>query len=165
MKKTLAATFLLVCGSALLGATVFREPIARAAQTVGATIVGPLDGNGDVAVHEQGTAAVEVTNDTLSVHPSTASKGGYLLISSLDAGKRASASPSLDAQLIAVTATKGEGFIQFGDGLGHTLLALSFEPGHDLIFPLTQILPLGDVTVDCSGSSPTPCAVSISYSG
>jgi hypothetical protein len=49
---------LLVVGATILGATVLREPIARAAQTVDANIIGPLDGNGNVKVHEQGTASV-----------------------------------------------------------------------------------------------------------
>jgi hypothetical protein len=52
---------LLVVGSAVLGATVFREPIARAAQATATTIVGPLDSNGNVKVHEQGTATVSGT--------------------------------------------------------------------------------------------------------
>jgi hypothetical protein len=53
--------------SLVLGATVFREPVAWAAQNVSATITGPLDGQGNVAVHEQGTANVSVTNSQLSV--------------------------------------------------------------------------------------------------
>ena len=52
---------LLVVGSLVLGATVFQAPIAGAAQTVAATIVGPLDSNGNVKVHEQGTAQVAGT--------------------------------------------------------------------------------------------------------
>lgn len=52
----------------VLGATVLSEPIAQAAQTVSATIVGPLDGSGNVKVHEQGTASVNVTNAQLAVH-------------------------------------------------------------------------------------------------
>jgi hypothetical protein len=52
---------LLVLGAGILGATVLREPIARAAQTVDATIIGPLDGQGNVAVHEQGTANVRAS--------------------------------------------------------------------------------------------------------
>jgi hypothetical protein len=51
---------LLLLGSTILGATVLREPIALAAQGVDATIIGPLDGQGNVKVHEQGTAAVIV---------------------------------------------------------------------------------------------------------
>jgi hypothetical protein len=53
--------------SLVLGATVFSAPIAWAAQSVSATITGPLDGQGNVAVHEQGTANVSVTNSQLSV--------------------------------------------------------------------------------------------------
>ena len=53
--------------SLVLGATVFSAPIARAAQSVSATITGPLDGQGNVTVHEQGTANVSVTNSQLSV--------------------------------------------------------------------------------------------------
>src|SRR5438128_1891572 len=52
---------LLVVGATILGGTVLREPIAYAAQSVSATVVGPLDSNGNVAVHEQGTATVAGT--------------------------------------------------------------------------------------------------------
>jgi hypothetical protein len=52
---------LLLAGATILGTTVLREPIASAAQHVSATIVGPLDANGNVKVHEQGTANVNVT--------------------------------------------------------------------------------------------------------
>jgi len=59
---------LLICLGALvatlLGATVLREPTATAAQTVGATIVGPLDAAGNVKVHEQGTASVASADET-----------------------------------------------------------------------------------------------------
>jgi len=58
---------LVILGATVLGATVLREPIAWAAQTVDAKIIGPLDGNGNVAVHEQGTANVSVTNGRLAV--------------------------------------------------------------------------------------------------
>ena len=43
--------------SVVLGATVFRAPIAMAAQLVNATIVGPLDADGNVKVHDQGTVS------------------------------------------------------------------------------------------------------------
>jgi hypothetical protein len=49
---------LLLVGATILGSTVLREPIANAAQSVDANIIGPLDGNGNVKVHEQGTANV-----------------------------------------------------------------------------------------------------------
>lgn len=51
---------LLVVGGTVLGATMLREPVALAAQAISATIVGPLDANGNVMVHEQGTANVSV---------------------------------------------------------------------------------------------------------
>jgi hypothetical protein len=53
---------LLVVGATILGSTVLREPIASAAQTVGTNIIGPLDAQGNVKVHEQGTASVAITN-------------------------------------------------------------------------------------------------------
>src|SRR5262245_17673609 len=72
MKKWSFVALLLV-GATLLGATVLREPIARAAQSTATTIVGPLDVNGNVKVHEQGTAAVSDTAaagklDTANTH-------------------------------------------------------------------------------------------------
>jgi hypothetical protein len=65
MKKWQFVALLLV-GSAILGATVMREPIAWAAQVVDAKIVAPLDGAGNVKVHEQGT--VQVTG-TVGIRP------------------------------------------------------------------------------------------------
>jgi hypothetical protein len=54
---------ILVLGATFLGATVLSGPIATAAQSVGATITGPLDGQGNVKVHEQGTANVNVVGN------------------------------------------------------------------------------------------------------
>jgi hypothetical protein len=54
---------LLVLGATFLGATVLSGPIAAAAQSVSATITGPLDGQGNVKVHEQGTANVHVAGN------------------------------------------------------------------------------------------------------
>jgi hypothetical protein len=51
---------LLVLSATFLSATVLSGPIASAAQSVSATITGPLDGQGNVKVHEQGTANVNV---------------------------------------------------------------------------------------------------------
>ena len=61
MKKLSLAALLLVAAT-VLGATVLREPVADAATAVlQSNIVGPLDGNGNVKVHEQGTASVQGT--------------------------------------------------------------------------------------------------------
>jgi hypothetical protein len=58
MKKWLLVATLTI-GVVTVAATLLVEPIASAAQTVSATTIGPLDGQGNVAVHEQGTAAVK----------------------------------------------------------------------------------------------------------
>ena len=55
---------LLLVGAMVLGSTVLHEPIANAAKDVGTTIVGPLDANGNVKVHEQGTATVKSGDQT-----------------------------------------------------------------------------------------------------
>jgi hypothetical protein len=53
--RSYVLTGLGVVAGLVLGTTVFGSTIASAAQTVGATIIGPLDGGGNVRVHEQGT--------------------------------------------------------------------------------------------------------------
>jgi hypothetical protein len=58
MRRPLAFVVSALLAGAVLGATVLREPVAWAAQTVDATIIGPLDANGNVKVHEQGTVQV-----------------------------------------------------------------------------------------------------------
>jgi hypothetical protein len=56
--KRLHFVALLIVGATILGATVLREPIALAAQIVDANIIGPLDADGNIKVHEQGTPTV-----------------------------------------------------------------------------------------------------------
>jgi hypothetical protein len=67
MRKALMPAFLLLLGSALLGATVLHEPLAHAAQAIfisnDASNPVPVqeqstDENGNIKVHEQGTASV-----------------------------------------------------------------------------------------------------------
>ena len=66
---------LLLAGAMFLGATVFREPIARAAQTVSATIVGPLDAEGNVKVLDQ-LDVYEISSSSIrSSTPLPASRG------------------------------------------------------------------------------------------
>jgi hypothetical protein len=88
MRRALMPAFLLLIGSTVLGATVFQEPIAKAASTMTSVFVSnaktspvPVqevntDANGNIKVHEQGTAAVSVSgtpnvtiaNTTVPVH-------------------------------------------------------------------------------------------------
>jgi hypothetical protein len=71
MRKVLMPAFLLSLGSALLGATVLHEPLAHAAQAIfisnDSSNPVPVqeqrtDANGNIKVHEQGTANVNVGN-------------------------------------------------------------------------------------------------------
>ena len=80
MRKALIPAFLLLLGSTVLGATVLREPIARAAAPISSVFVSndaahpvpvrdqSIDANGNVKVHEQGTAAVRDVSSS-SAHP------------------------------------------------------------------------------------------------
>lgn len=80
MKKALIPAFLLLLGSTILGATVLREPLAQAAAPIASVFVSNdasspipvreqnLDANGNVKVHEQGTANVNV-NGVVTTQP------------------------------------------------------------------------------------------------
>jgi hypothetical protein len=75
MRKALIPAFLLMLGSVVLGATVLREPIAKAASPftnvfVANTASNPVpvrdvntDSSGNIKVHEQGTANVNVVDN------------------------------------------------------------------------------------------------------
>jgi hypothetical protein len=71
-----------------LGATVFREPIAWAAQSLDATIVGPVVGQ-NVRVHEEGTANVKAAdNPALQPFHRFVSGDGTVLSFTVPSGKR-----------------------------------------------------------------------------
>lgn len=78
--------------SVVLGATVFRQPIVWAAQAVDAMIVAPLDGSGNLKVHEQGTANVSITNTS----PIPVSEGETTVLGALSHGTSSSGSFSFD---------------------------------------------------------------------
>lgn len=59
MRRALILAFLLVLLSLILGATTFREPVAWAAGVINVNITN-VDRNGNVKVHERGTANVNV---------------------------------------------------------------------------------------------------------
>ena len=96
MRKALLPTFLLVLGAVILGSTVFREQLAEAAslftnviignavsnpvpvQQGTAMVAGTVDTNGNIKVHEQPTANVDVTNkgpDAARAEPGTDGPG------------------------------------------------------------------------------------------
>src|SRR5215207_5389659 len=88
MKKAIIPAFLLVLGSMVLGATVLQERLAWAAPPLPSVFVandaaspGPareqnVDADGNIKVHEQGTADVNVTNTSLTVAPPEPIAGG-----------------------------------------------------------------------------------------
>ena len=55
----------LIAVAVVLGATVFREDVAQAAQGILSVREQNFDSNGNIKVHEQGTANVNITNQTL----------------------------------------------------------------------------------------------------
>jgi hypothetical protein len=83
MKKAIIPAFLLVLGSTVLGATVLQERLAWAAPPLPSVFVANdaaspvpareqnVDADGNIKVHEQGTADVNVTNTSLQVAPRT----------------------------------------------------------------------------------------------
>jgi len=60
MKQRIAIATALVGLAAILGATVFRDQVALAAQSIDAHITN-VDGNGNIKVHEQGTPTVAIS--------------------------------------------------------------------------------------------------------
>jgi hypothetical protein len=70
MRRALIPAFLLLLGSTVLGATVLREPLASAATSISSLAAGGsapvteqnVDTNGNIKVHEQGVANVNLTS-------------------------------------------------------------------------------------------------------
>jgi hypothetical protein len=164
MKKWLFAVGL-VGGSLLLGGTVLREPIAYAAQSLSATIVGPLDANGNVKTHEQGTADVNVTNTDLAVHgavsvstPSPISSGAREASADGGVSFKLSGIGTQTASVISVDMTPGAtGFELYTDGGG---IAAAFEgPGAGgqahILIPLPR--PISFDSIACFGGGNELC--------
>jgi len=77
MRKALIPAVLLVVTAIVLGSTVFREQIARAATTPFQNVVVQNTNTNPIPVQQQGTANVNVTNSTVPVHEQgTANVGG-----------------------------------------------------------------------------------------
>jgi hypothetical protein len=152
---------LLVVGATILGSTILREPIASAAQSVSATIVGPLDANGNVAVHEQGTASVHVDNTKL---PSAAPATQHLLVD-LSGGGSETFGP-VDASLIVVYSSNdntGSVFLYDGNELALALQGpVSGSPNH-YVLPLTQPIRLSKASL--SQCAVPPCSAEVEIVG
>jgi hypothetical protein len=147
---------LLVIGSALLGATVLSEPIASAAQNIGATITGPLDGQGNVRVHEQGTANVNVTNSSLSVAAQPPVTGGGDS-AAVDVGEARSFSEPRTATAVTValfTDARGVGLHYQGRTVGLISAGASTDT---VALPLTRPIKFDAIT--CGGQGGGFCIV------
>ena len=153
MGKKLCVAAALVAVSVLLGATVLREPVALAAQTVGATIVGPLDAGGNVAVHEQGTASVDQV-------PVTGGGGAEVDFADTDSTKLAT--PRIASALIITFARGGGGVLIFSDH-GNEVLRVpnpSFDPaetGLEVSVPLTRPVEFDELRCTIPGAGDPAC--------
>jgi hypothetical protein len=140
---------LLLIGATILGSTVLREPIASAAQSVDANIIGPLDGQGNVKVHEQGTANVAV-NGSVAVRPAipanefnNSDTGNTDLCPNLPAGTRWYLS-SLSATNTSGFAGAVHVFLQGADGTANgPVIAVEPATTSQLTFPVPFILAQG----------------------
>lgn len=162
MRRALIPAFLLVLGSLLLGATVFREPVAHAAQAVSATIVGPLDAQGNVKVHEQGTATVANAPAT-KFHA-----GGFSIAENTSATIMFSAGRIL-ASLVTVASAEDNVFLVFKDGTQNVLVLQGAghprggSATHDLA--LTQPIPMDRIEVTCGANGGNSCVVELNVAG
>jgi hypothetical protein len=92
MRKALIPAFLLILGALVLSVTVFGEPLAGASipfsnVIVGNTTTNPVpvdvqntDAAGNLKVHEQGTANVDVTNSSLPVSVQNTDANGNIKV-------------------------------------------------------------------------------------
>jgi len=180
MSKVIAVAFLLVC-AALLGGTVLREPVASAAQSIGATIVGPLDAQGDVKVHEQGTASVSGTvglspsADTVKIDPSAnavtpvsapSDTLGQIVGAAAAAGQEGTTplNEVVDASLLVVNSNDNVDTILFTHN-GQLVFALEGPAGNGTshyVLPFSTPIRFDSVTVSCGNAQ---CDAGVSVAG
>jgi hypothetical protein len=166
MKKALVPALLLVLGSVVLGATVFPTPLATAAGGIPSMFVAndnqhPLpveernvDAAGNIKVHEQGTADVNVTNATLPMAPPQPVTGGGGGIAP------ALTCPVLEVLPVPVTATAlqlawSSGIQALRLRLSNSFVAEFWGPARTgdpspLVLPLTR--PVTFDVVECFGT-------------
>jgi hypothetical protein len=174
MKKALIPAFLLVLGSTVLGATVLKGQLAWAAPPVPSVFVtndasNPvpareqnLDADGNIKVHEQGTADVNVTNSSLPIAPPppvTGGGGGQGLAcpNEFSVGPRiASALRIVWSSTIVSVKLRRENvvvayFIHALEGEGDSFELALTRP---IAFDEIQCVGLGDITVSWVGNNP-----------
>jgi hypothetical protein len=149
----------LVGASMVLGATVFREQVAWAAQAVDAKIIGPVDSNGNVMVHEQGTADVNVTNGTLSVAQPPVTGGGGLWITPVAPGPETI--PAQTATSLTIALQGGASFVTLlyqGARVAEVIGAVASANGSAETVPVALSRPIKFDQIDCGGASSGPAS-------
>jgi len=163
-QKAVIGALLLIGVGVVLGATVFRTDIAQAtglAQSVTVSNTAAqavpvreqnLDGNGNIKVHEQETANVNVTNSSLSVAEPPVTGGGQSFF--LDGG-------TFTPQILADTITASAISIRFEGGAHDLILMMGpekivarfpgFTTGNDSV-DLAFTRPVSFDRVTCGGS-------------
>ena len=150
--KKLAVILALLAGASVLATTVFRDPVAWAAQSVSATITN-VDADGNVKVREQGT--VQVTG-TFRASPADAQSGQLIPAGSFF--------PRMDVSLIHLTMNDRCGIIDFMDGNEVTLRL--FGPNTVVDGPRTISLPLTQpIRADRFTNDDDGCHVAITIAG
>jgi len=167
---------LLILAAIVLGATVFREPVAWAAQSVDATILGPLDNgnvrtheegtantreqntdsNGNIKVHEQGTANVRVANRSFPVFEEEATRSFQSGFQAGEGGIDSKDLAPIRASLITIDwdSASDNALLTLGSSTGVVRLTLRPQGGTREILPLTQPILVDAITLECFVASP-----------
>jgi hypothetical protein len=170
MKKALIPAILLLFGSTILGATLLREPIANAARLAQSVVIsnGPdqavpvreqnLDAHGDISVHEQGIANVNVTNGSLSVAQLPPVTGGGSSVR-MTSGDRTLDSPAVASALsIGLTSGVIRLFLEYQG----EFVAVFNGPasGGNATIDLALSRPITFDSLNCQGALGDACSVS-----
>lgn len=171
-RQAIIGALLIVGVGVVLGATVFRTDIAQAtglaqSVTVSNTASNPvpvreqnLDANGNIKVHEQGTANVNVTNSSLSVAAAApiSGGGGGSFVAVPDSPFPVS--PTATASALSIHLSPGVNDVQLL--AGGSRVALFWGPGSggnaDIVLALSR--PVTFDQVACLGSPTDICTVS-----
>ena len=165
MRKAVFVAFLLMLGSAVLGATVLHEPFAWAATPFQNVIVAntddmpvPVKQQGSIAL--TGTADVNVTNSSLSVTPQPpVTEGGNFF--QADGGQTANFGSDLTASALMVTFTAAAFSVSLRND-GQTV-AFFFGPASvtgNRSYQLALNRPVSFDSVACTGPASETCGIS-----
>jgi hypothetical protein len=158
MRKYLLVGGMVLLGL-LLGATVFREPVAWAAQAVDARITAPLDVSGNVKVHEAGTANVNVTNSSLAVTAASPITGGGAA-DGCKVSNNPCTFPSQTASALSIHLTAGVAFLSLERSGSIVATFLGPDLNGNASTDLALARPISFDTIVCNGGPTDECTVS-----